>query len=166
MKFLGVAAGAVLTTALRLIWKLLRLFIKVTSEIIFRFGLYVPILYLIYGAVLTGVFGLNIFGLSTDSKLYIVGFSVSIACAIAISIRTLFFCSDSKFKREKVIEYDNKKLSKNAPEPPKIYNSTVNKGIIVYEYSNRYDLYKQYEDSLVLVKTEFKKPQKTFWRRR
>ena len=58
---------------------------------------------------------------------------------------------------DKYGDKDERKLKRNMPEAPKIYKSRVNPGVIVYEYKNRYDLYEEHNDQLVLVSTEYKK---------
>ena len=68
------------------------------------------------------------------------------------------------FGKSKVVEYGKEqKLSRNAPEAPTIYKSKVNPGVIVYEYSNRFDLYEEDEDGLRLVSTEMKNRRERRW---
>lgn len=157
--------GAAFTTTLKIIFKGIRALVEILADVIFYFGLYVPILYLIYGAVLHGVFRFELFNLTTDSKLFIFGFAICIAASLLISVKNLIVKPYKRFfKKTHIIEYKNdKKLARDVPEAPKIYKSKVNPGVIVYEYSNRYDLYEEIDGGLEKVETEYKTRKEKRW---
>lgn len=135
------------------------------GKLIYYFGLYVPIVYLLYGLVLYYVFGFNGFSLSTDGKLFLFGFCLSLICAVILTVKNIIVRPYQKyFKKSDVVEYGKQqRLKKDAPEAPKIYKSRVNPGVIVYEYANRYDLYEQGDDGLIPVSTEYKSRKERRW---
>lgn len=154
----GCLFGGVLTTALGIVWKILKVAIELVAKAIYYFGLYVPLAYLLYGLILYLIFDFNPFYPDIDGKLYIFGFALCLICAVIITVKNVFVRPlRNYFENSRVIEYNTKGKSKNLPEAPRIYKSRVNPGVIVYEYENRYDLYKQSDGRLVLVKTEWKK---------
>lgn len=150
--------GTVLSGILHAFVRLIKIIIEVCASIIYYCGLYVPLAYLVYGGILYGVFDFPPFSKGTDGALYILGFALTLVCALMIAVKNLIIKPyDKHFRKSSVVEYGkNEKLSKHAPEAPKIYKSKVNRGVIVYEYENRYDLYEQRGDGLELVKTEYK----------
>lgn len=158
MKLSGCLFGSVLTTALGILWKVLKFAVELAAKIVYYFGLYVPLIYLAYGGILCLAFGFNPFYPDVDGKLYIFGFALTFGCSVVITIRNVIVRPLRKyFTDSRVIEYDTKgKNTKHLPEAPRIYKSRVNPGIIVYEYDNRYDLYEQRGGGLELVKTEWK----------
>ncbi|MEG2273738.1 MAG: hypothetical protein RSC44_00240 [Clostridia bacterium] len=165
MKGAGFIFGTAISVVGRVLYQIFKGVIEALAKIMVYFGLYMPTLYLIYGGILQWLMDFMLFDLSVDSMLYIFGFTLSLVCAVIISVKNLIVKPYRKyFAKTDIIEYTNdKKLSKTAPEAPKIYNSKVNLGVVVYEYSNRYDLYEQYNDGLRLVNTEYKrKPSKRF----
>jgi len=152
--------GAVLLTIFKAIWKVLKLIATIIAKIIVYFGLWMSILFLIFGAILHWTYGFELFDRSTDSILYILGLCLTLVIAVLLSIRNLIVKPYRKyFKKDDVVEYGKKqRLKRSAPEAPTIYKSKVNPGVIVYEYKNRYDLYEEdREGGLVLVNTEYKK---------
>lgn len=149
---------------LTVVWKAIRYLAEIIGRMIYYFGLYVPILYLFYGLALRLIFtDFRPFSATTDGRLFIFGFALTVIAAVIISVHNLIVKPFRKHvSKQNVVEYEGKQ-GKNAPEAPKIYESKVNKGIIVYEYSNRYDLYEEYRDGLHLVATEFKKKKGRRW---
>ena len=157
--------GAALAAIFSIIIKILKIIAEVLAKIIYYLGLWAPLLYLAYGGILILSFkDFSMFGLDTNSIIYLVGFLLTIVISIIITIKNLIIRPFKKiFKRKDVIEYgknDDVKLKTGTPEAPKIYNSRVNHGVIVYEYKDRYDLYEQKDDHLILVSTEIKKRKK------
>ena len=138
---------------------------ELLGKIIYYFGLYFPIVYSLYGVVLYFVFDFNPFVLDVNGKLFMFGFALSLLAMVIKAVKNLIIRPYKKyFQRSSVVEYGtNQKLSKHAPEAPTIYKSKVNPGIIVYEYSNRFDLYEERDDGLVLVDTEFKEQKGRRW---
>lgn len=154
---MGCLLGGIVATVLETAGKIVAFVLVRVIKIIRIFGLYVPMAYLLYGAVLYFAFGFGLFVAGTDGGLYILGFALSVVCAAIITVRHLLVQPLRDYFGGEVIEYEGKRRSKRTPEAPKIYRSRVNPGVIVYEYSNRYDLYEKRGDGLTLVKTEWKK---------
>ena len=157
MKLTGCLFGGALSTLLGIVARVLWRVLKLAAKAMLTFGLYIPAAYLVYGAVLYFAFGFPLFEASVNGRLYAFGFALSLGCAVAVTVRKLIVKPLKDYFRGEVIEYDAKRSSPRTPEAPKIYRSRVDRGIIVYEYANRYDLYEQRGNGLALVKTEWKK---------
>jgi hypothetical protein len=156
----GCLIGSTLTTVAVAVWRVIKVVGGIIAKVIYYFGLHAPLFYILYGLILKATLGLDMFGSGTDSRLYMLGFLLSIVLGGVLLVRNLLVKPYRKFfKRTGVVEYGGKqRLSPTAPEAPKIYKSKVNAGIIVYEYKNRYDLYEKMRDgSLEKVGTEMKK---------
>ena len=157
MKGAGIGAGIV--AVLTILWKVIKVIAEVVAKILYYLGLWVPLLYLAYGGILKLIFKeFYLFSADTNSIIYLLGFILTIFISFIITVKNLIYKPFKKlFGRKKdVVEYKDNNLKHDAPEAPKIYKSRVNEGVIVYEYKNRYDLYEEREDKLVLVATEFK----------
>lgn len=154
---MGCLLGGIVATVLEAAGKIIAFVLVRAAKAIRIFGLYVPIAYLLYGAVLYLVFDFGLFVKSVDGGLYSLGFALSLLCSVIITVRHLIVKPLREHFGGEVIEYESKRRSKHTPEAPKIYRSRVNPGIIVYEYANRYDLYEKRGDGLTHVKTEWKK---------
>ena len=157
MKGAGIGAGIV--AVLTILWKVIKVIAEVVAKILYYLGLWVPLLYLAYGGILKLIFKeFYLFSADTNSIIYLLGFVLTIIISIIIAVKNLIYKPFKKlFGRKKdVVEYKDKNLKHDTPEAPKIYKSRVNEGVIVYEYKNRYDLYEERDDKLVLVATEFK----------
>ena len=155
----GAGIGAGIVAVLTIFWKVIKVIVEIVAKVIFFLGLWVPLLYLAYGGILKLIYkGFYLLSADTNSIIYLLGFILTIVISIIITIKNLIYRPFKKiFGRKKdVIEYKGDKLKNDTPEAPKIYKSRVNEGVIVYEYKNRYDLYEEREDKLVLVATEFK----------
>lgn len=166
MKASGFLLGSTLTAALGVGWKVVKFLAEWTGKAIYYFGLYYPLLYAIYGVLLYFIFGLNPFDLTTDGRLYIFGFALSVVACVITAVKNLIVKPYRKyFKKTDIIEYGkDDKLSKHAPEAPKIYKSKSNPGYIVYEYENRYDLYEETDDGVRYASTEYKSvPKRRRW---
>ena len=156
VRLTGCLFGGVFSTVLGIVVKVLIRVLKLAAKAVCTFGLYIPMAYLLYGAVLYFAFGFTLFEASVDGRLYIFGFALSLGCAVVVTVRKLIVKPLRDYFRGEVIEYDGKRSSPRTPEAPKIYRSRE-RGIIVYEYANRYDLYEERGDRLAFVKTEWKK---------
>ena len=154
----GCILGGTFSTVMSAVLKALGVVGEFLGKIIYYFGLYFPIAYAIYGVVLYFTFDFNPFIQDVDGKLFMFGFSLSCVAMVIQAVKNIIINPCKKyFSKSKVVEYGKEqKLAKNAPEAPTIYKSKVNPGVIVYEYSNRYDLYEEFEDGLRLVNTEYK----------
>ena len=149
--------GGVIVSAAKALAGFAVLALKTVLKAACVFGLYVPAAYLAYGAVLYLAFGFGLFERSVDGALYIFGFALCFGCSAVITVRRLRTKPLKDRFRGEMAEYFRKRQSKNAPEVPRIYRSRVNRGVTVYEYSDRYDLYEKRGKGLALVKTEWKK---------
>lgn len=149
--------GGVIVSAAKALAGFAVLALKTVLKAACVFGLYVPAVYLAYGAVLYLAFGFGLFERSVDGALYIFGFVLSFGCSAVIAFRRLRTKPLKDLLRVAAEEYAGKRRSKNAPEVPRIYRSRVNRGVTVYEYADRYDLYEKRGRGLALVKTEWKK---------
>ena len=149
--------GGVIVSAAKALAGFAVLALKTVLKAACVFGLYVPAVYLAYGAVLYLAFGFGLFERSVDGALYIFGFVLSFGCSAVIAFRRLRTKPLKDLLRVAAEEYAGKRRSKNVPEVPRIYRSRVNRGVTVYEYSDRYDLYEKRGRGLALVKTEWKK---------
>lgn len=149
--------GGVIVSAAKALAGFAVLALKTVLKAACVFGLYVPAVYLAYGAALYLAFGFGLFERSVDGALYIFGFVLSFGCSAVITVRRLRTKPLKDLLRVAAEEYAGKRRSKNVPEVPRIYRSRVNRGVTVYEYSDRYDLYEKRGRGLALVKTEWKK---------
>ncbi len=161
----GCFLGSTVTAVLGVVVKGAKAVGEFVGKLIYYFGLYFPILYALYGVVLYFVFKFNPFLLDVNGKLFMFGFALSCLAMIIKAVKNLIIKPYNKyFKKTTVVEYGKEqKLSKHAPEAPTIYKSKVNPGVIVYEYSNRYDLYEEDENGIRLVETEFKEQKGKRW---
>ncbi len=161
----GCILGGTFSTVLSTVMKALGVVGEFLGKIIYYFALYFPIAYAIYGVVLHFAFDFNPFVQDVDGKLFMFGFALSCVAMVIQAVKNIIVNPCKKyFSKSRVVEYGkDQRLSKNAPEAPTIYKSKVNPGVIVYEYSNRYDLYEEFEDGLRLVSTEFKGRKSKRW---
>ena len=158
----GAGIGAGIVAILTIFWKIIKLVAEVIAKLVIYLGLWAPLLYLAYGGILMLIYkGFHMFSMDTNSIIYFVGLILCLIISVIITIKNLILKPFKKiFGRKDVIKYgdkDERKLKRNMPEAPKIYKSRVNPGVIVYEYKNRYDLYEEHNNQLVLVSTEYKK---------
>ena len=149
--------GGVIVSAAKAVAGFAAFALKPALKAAYALGLYVPAAYLAYGAVLYLAFGFGLFERSVDGALYIFGFVLSFGCSAVIACRRLRTKPLKDLLRVAAEEYAGKRRIKNAPEVPRIYRSRVNRGVTVYEYADRYDLYEKRGKGLALVKTEWKK---------
>lgn len=156
VKLTGCLFGGVFSAAVGVILKALIIAVKYAAKAVRTFGLYIPMAYLLYGAVLYFAFGFTLFETSVNGRLYIFGFALSLGCAVAVTVRRLIVKPLGDYFRGGVIEYTGKRRGKRTPEAPKIYRGRE-RGIIIYEYADRYDLYEECAGGLRLVRTERKK---------
>ncbi len=165
VKLGGCFLGSTVTAVLGVLLKGAKFVGEFVGKLIYYFGLYFPILYALYGVVLYLVFDFNPFLLDVNGKLFMFGFALSLLAMVIKAVKNLIVNPYRKhFQRSHVVEYGKEqKLSKHAPEAPTIYKSKVNPGVIVYEYSNRFDLYEEDEDGLRLVDTEYKEQKGRRW---
>lgn len=131
--------------------------IKGVISVLLFFGLYVPFLHLVFGGALWLFAGINPFDLSVNSQLYIFGLTLCFADSVIITVRNLLFKPiRSMFELVTAVKYKSEGRSYK-PESPKIYRSKANPDLIVYEYSDRYELFREHNGRLLQVRTEGKR---------
>lgn len=154
--------GAALPNAIKAITSALEAVVTFILKLIVYLGLYIPLAYLLYGGIIWLTLDVELFDLSVNSSLYLVGLGLSILASIVLTIRSGIGRIIKMKESKSVVQYQGKK-SRSAPEAPKIYHSRVNRGIIVYEYENRFDLYEKNGGRLVFVGTEYKSKKGKRW---
>ena len=135
------------------------------------FGLEVPLLYIIFGAVLRSNFGLDISEQSSSRTLFYLGFWLCLIVALVILIRHIvdakrettsrMFRKVHPKKRKKRVLYPQKiekpirtqSLIKR-DEKPRVYRSQMYPELLIHEYSDRFKVY-DYE-TRELVRVEYK----------
>lgn len=145
----GCLLGFTGATILKTILYVLNWTIKLIASVLLFFGLYIPFIYLIYGGLLYLIAKVPIFNFSTNSQLYLLGLLLCIICSVIISVRNLIM----KPLTSIVAFYDKK----NTPEQPLVYRSNVMRDLIIYEYKDRYDVYRDINGRLSFIRTEAKR---------
>lgn len=144
----GCLLGFTGATILKTIVNTLNWAIKIISSVMLFFGLYIPFAYLIYGGLLYLIAKVPIFDFSTNSQLYLLGLLLCVICSVIISVRNLIMRPLTS-----VIAWHDRK---NQPEQPMIYRSNVMRDLIIYEYKDRYDVYRDINGRLSYIRTEGK----------
>ncbi|MBO5925329.1 MAG: hypothetical protein J6Q52_03655 [Clostridia bacterium] len=144
---------------------------KLVKGIVF-FGLEIPLIYILYGALLKAIFGFDVGAGDINATLYTWGFYVSIALAVVVTIRHIITPDQAKVRYVAKHTQEDKPKKKGwsifkkptpqatasvptqyspAPryvEPPRVrtqplvYRSKVNPELLIYEYPDRYDVYR------------------------
>lgn len=155
----------------KILYWILKAIITLLGKILVFFGLYIPGVYLLLGAVLTkfSVFSFSV--LDTRLNLFILGLILCVVCAIIISVRNLivkpFATVVKNFGKDAKKEFvDNRpKIKKNAKDNPRreqtpyplVYRSQIYPDITVHEYEDRFDLYRDEKNGKIkFFKTEYK----------
>ncbi len=138
--------------------------LHVIAYVMLFLGLYVPLIYLMYGLIIAGIFKFDLFSLSgLYSSLYVWGLALSFVVSLIISVRNIFLKPATK-----IVEKLSIKPPKKAPKKeiygqnrdfegyPLIYESQVHKGIIVHEYKYYFDLFERVNGRLQKIKTVYK----------
>lgn len=138
--------------------------LHVIAYVLLFLGLYVPLLYLIYGLIVSVIFKFELFAIGNlYSNLYVWGLGLSFVVSLIISIRNVFLKPASKIA-EKLSTKSAKKPRKTKiygekrrfDEYPLIYESQVHKGLIVHEYEEYFDLFRKIDGKLQKIKTVYK----------
>lgn len=145
----GFIAGFAGAGILSVLMKFLGYVVRFLSTIMLYFGLYVPFFYLLYGLIIHLTLGVALFDFSTNSQLYLLGLLLCLVSSVIISVRNIILTplkSALKF-------YDSRKR----PEKPLVYRSELMPDLIIYEYENRYEVYRDYNGRLTYLRTEAKR---------
>ena len=89
--------------------RIIELIIRAIIKIIKFFGLWVPILYIIFGIILAVYFNFSPLAFDTLSILYIIGFVGSLVCCLIITFRSIFI---NPFKAKIELNRTKKELKK------------------------------------------------------
>ncbi|MEG2454384.1 MAG: hypothetical protein RSB20_05920, partial [Clostridia bacterium] len=123
--------------------------IRVVSYLLLFFGLYLPFFYLLYGLIIHLLLEVKLFDFSANSQLFLLGLLLTIVSAVIISVRNLVM-----IPLRNVIAYCDRK---NLPEQPEIYQSQLQPDLTIYEYKNRFDVYRRSNGRLLFLRTEYKR---------
>ena len=156
---------------IKLLWWIFKSVVHVLGEIIVFFGLYVPGLYLLFGAVLSKFLGFSMVDASVDRTLFFWGLFLCLVCSVIITIRKLiiapFKTAFGNFKSNTKKRIENTKPRYEQSEPPRrtsepyaplVYQSRTYPEITVHEYPDRFELFRDEHNGMGLkyVKTEYK----------
>ncbi len=164
-----IVTGAVFLVKI-IIW-LFRVIVRALGEIIVFFGLYIPGLYLLLGAVLSKYLGFDLNVAGTERTLYLIGIALCFLCSALITIRklviapvrTAFSGMGKRTKREIVkrpyFREEERRVTrdfKSSPYPLE-YRSKLYPEIRVREWSDRFELYRDDGEGEKFFKVEYKK---------
>lgn len=152
MKKYGCILGAFIALIVKGISWLYRVVFKTLADVFVYLGLYVPGIYFLYGLILQKFCGLNLSAKGEESALFTIGFVLCIICAIIITVRHLVI----RPFRSVVGKKGKQKRREIAPRPL-IYQSRIYPELTVYEYPDRFDLYRTVNGELKLVNVEYKR---------
>lgn len=157
--------------AVKIVYWLLKAIIILLGKILVFFGLYIPGVYLLLGAVLTKFNVFSFSALDTRLNLFVLGLILCTICALIIAIRNLivkpFATVLKKFGEDTKKEFVDKrpKMKKNPKDKPRreespyplVYRSQIYPDITVHEYEDRFDLYRDDKNGKIkFFKTEYK----------
>lgn len=183
-KFLSIII-TIIFFIIKILYWLLKAIVIILGDILIFFGLYIPGLYLLFGATLSRYLDFSMINPGTDRTLFFVGLGLCLVCAVIITIRNLIIkpfktvfgnfkdkakkeivesrpkLKDSKLKKDKDKPRRGKDIPEEKPQDiqyPLVYKSKIYPEITVYEYEDRFELFRDSDDELgkKYVKTEFK----------
>jgi hypothetical protein len=142
----GWIAGFASATVLKTVLRIISLILKLISTLLLYFGLYIPFFYLVYGVLLHLLAGVPLFDFSMQSQLYMLGLLLTVVSAVIISVRNLIMTP----LRDAVAFFDRN----NQPEQPMIYRSELLPDLIIHEYHDRYDVFRDVNGRVTFLRTE------------
>ncbi|MDD4315885.1 MAG: hypothetical protein PHC84_01850 [Clostridia bacterium] len=172
----GCISGLALGSVLRFIVSTLELILKIVINLLVFFGLWLPLVYALFGLGLYLGFHFNPLDWTLEGQLYVSGFVTCVLCSLIITIRNLIVRpAKSVFygfktplwtrKKDENIELvEIKKTKKKMKEPfeekkiekPKIYYSAVESNTLIHEYTDRFEIYKIENNKARLESVEYK----------
>ena len=164
MKKIWLFLGAVVAVLYKILKFLYRFFTKHLINGIMGIGLYVPGTYLLYAILLKAIVGLDL-KVIEQRNLFFVGLAVSVLCSVVIGIRNYVIKplrrTDSRptplaSRRGRRDVVDLPEPRQVTPDRPLIYRSRIYPDVTVYEFRDRFDLYKHVNGELRLVGVEYK----------
>lgn len=173
----GCVTGLALGSVLRFIASVLELILRIIINLLLFFGLWLPLVYALFGLALYLGLGFNPLDWELEGQLYISGFATCILCSLIITIRNLIVKpakqvfdgfrtplwqrkKDKKIelveiqKPKKTITNSGKNLIKK--EKPIIYYSSVEPDILIHEYADRFEIFKVENNKARLESVEYK----------
>lgn len=153
----------------KILFWLFRVTVRALGEIIVFFSLYIPGLFLIFGAVLSKYFGLNISTPGLERTLFIIGIVLCFLCSAIITVRkliltpinTVFSGMKKRTKKEfdtrpDFREEEKKFVRRTTSKYPLEYRSKLYPEIKVREWSDRFELYVDDGEGEKFYKVEYK----------
>lgn len=129
-----------------------------------QFGLYVPILYALFGTVLCLSYDLNLTSGDINTILFWIGAGLSVLTSVAISIYHFRLNEEKKAEECPLRPKSRKYLCPNVQpykrvklDSPKIYMSNIEPDKLIHEYEDRFIVYQTDERGAPhYIKTEYK----------
>lgn len=147
-------------TLLKLFHFIFDVVLKGIVSVLVFFGLYIPFFHLVFALYLWLLTSFNPFDWSTNSQLYLLGLVLCFVCSAIISIRNLILePAKNIFKYVNIVKY-KQQGNHYVPEKPDIYRSSTNPELIVYEYSDRFELFTEHYGKLNYKRTDYKRGRK------
>ena len=163
MKF-GFTIGGLILYILKKIFGFIKMAFNFFCAFLAYTGLYIPFFYLIY-SIFIFLAGLKLSPFSLDAFLFYTGLILSFICSIIICVKNYILKPTARFKeniRRKKFEtlgekfYKEKQRSKDYIRPeletPLIYRSIRRPDWIIYEYSDKFNVYAEEGRKLKLIK--------------
>lgn len=146
---------------LKLVYTVIKEFVKIVARIIVYFGLYVPFFYFLTGTVLVSLGYFRFDVIDIDSILFYVGLSMCVLCAVVLTVR-----SASRNRISCVVE-GSKEHIKNArraiPTKKKVddhvvavYHSEDHPELLIEEYKDKFVVYYDDGTDLKFLQEEMK----------
>ena len=170
-KVLSIAFTGLLFGVKILYW-ILKAIVTLLGKILVFFGLYIPGIYLIFGAILTKFSVLSFSVQDTRLNLFILGLILCVVCALIITVRNIlvkpFKTALTNLKNDAKKEFvDNRpKMKKSSTDKPRrhaeyyplVYRSQIYPDITVHEYEDRFELFRDTPNGKKqkFFKTEYK----------
>ena len=151
-----IALTVVLLGVLRVVYVVVKQFIKITARVIVYFGLYIPFFYFILGSILVGLGYFRFEVLDVNSIMFYVGLGLGVACAVVITIKTYAtkpVSSITAGAREDISAARSRMRPAPAPKEDPIlfiYHSGDHPELLIEEHADKYVVY--YDDGVNPIK--------------
>ena len=144
--------GVVLLGVLKLLFTVIKQFVRVTANVLVYFGLYVPFFYLLWGVVLSVLGAFSFAAISINSILFYVGLALCLGVSVCIFVRnygrkpmsaawqgsgTAIRSAANPLRRHPA----RKRQVDAADRPMYVYYSEDNPTLLIHEYSDHFDVY-------------------------
>jgi hypothetical protein len=173
----GCVTGLALGSVLRFIVSALELILRILINLLIFFGLWLPLVYALFGLALYLALGFNPLDWNLEGQLYISGFATCVLCSLIITVRNLIvkpakqvfdgfktpLWKRAKDKNIELVEITKSKATVKQPkkksekeEKPSIYYSAIEPDTLIHEYSDRFEIYKIEDNKARLETVEYK----------